>query len=418
MRGGRGGGRNEDHHVGKLTAKQVENIAEAGKYEDGEGLRLLVDKSGNKRFIFRYQFEGRRREMGLGGYPAVSLKGARDAAAAVRVQLSQRVDPLASRQAAEEAERLERSKSRTFEECAQEYIAAHSPSWKNEKHRQQWRNTLATYAYPTIGEKPVQEVSTADVLAILKPIWLTKAETASRVRNRIELVLDAARAQGLRTGENPAQWRGHLDKLLPKRSQAQAVKHRPAMPWDDVPAFMTLLSGRRSGAARALRFTILTACRSTEVLHATWAEFDLKGRVWTIPGERMKANKPHRVPLTDAMLEVLELQRGHDDTWVFPGWREGRPFSNMAMVKVMRDANLGHFVPHGFRSTFRDWSAECTMFPRDVCEMALAHAIENRVEAAYRRGDLFEKRRALMEAWSDHVVPRLATPAEAQQLAA
>lgn len=386
--------------MGKLTAKQVENTTDAGKYEDGDGLRLIIDRSGNKRFIFRYQFEGRRREMGLGGYPAVSLKGARDAAAAVRVQLSQRVDPLAARQAAEEAERLERAKSRTFEECAMEYIAAHSPSWKNEKHRQQWPNTLATYAYPLIGEKPVQEVSTADVLAILKPIWLTKAETASRVRNRIELVLDAARAQGLRSGENPALWRGHLDKLLPKRSKVQTVRHRPAMPYAEVPAFMTLLKGKRSGVARALRFTVLTACRSTEVLHARWAELDLEGRVWTIPGERMKASKPHRVPLTDAMLEVLALQRGRDVEWVFPGYRVGRPFCNMAMVKVMRDANLGHFVPHGFRSTFRDWSAECTMFPRDVCEMALAHTIENRVEAAYRRGDLFEKRRALMEAWS------------------
>ncbi|KAB1078366.1 tyrosine-type recombinase/integrase [Methylobacterium soli] len=386
--------------MGKLTAKLIENLKEPGKYEDGDGLRLVVGKGASRKWVLRYRFGQQRREMGLGSYPAVSLKAARDASAALRAQLVQRVDPLAAKQAEEEAQRLVVAKTWTFEECAKEYISAHSLGWKNEKHRQQWPNTLATYAYPVIGSKPVQEVTTADVLAILKPIWMSKTETASRVRNRIELVLDAAKAQGYRSGENPALWRGHLDKLLPRRSKARAVTHRPAMPWDEVPAFVRLLETKRSGAARALRFTILTARRSTEVLHATWSEFDLKARVWTIPGQRMKAGKPHRVPLTEAMLAVLELQRGHDDVWVFPGWRLGRPFSNMAMVKVMRDAALGHFVPHGFRSTFRDWAAECTHFPSEVVEMALAHTIENRVEAAYRRGDLFEKRRTLMEVWT------------------
>jgi integrase len=389
--------------MGKLTAKLIENLREPGKYEDGNGLRLVVGKGTSRKWVFRYRFGTQRREMGLGSYPTIALKAARDAAAAVRAQLVQRIDPLAARQAQEAADQADEARIWTFEECAKEYITAHSPGWKNEKHRQQWPNTLATYAYPVIGSKPVQDVTTADVLAIVRPIWMSKAETASRVRNRIELVLDAAKAQGYRSGENPALWRGHLDKLLAKRSKARTVVHRPAMPREDVPAFMHALAKKRSGAAKALRFTILTACRSTEVLHATWAEFDLQGRVWTIPGIRMKANKPHRVPITDAMLEVLQSQLGHDEVWVFPGYRVGRPFSNMAMVKLMRDAGL-HYVPHGFRSTFRDWAAECTNFPQHVCEMALAHAIENRVEAAYRRGDLFEKRRAPMETWAAYAI--------------
>jgi len=264
--------------MGKLTAKLIENLREPGKYEDGDGLRLVIGQGASRKWVLRYRFGTQRREMGLSSYPAISLKAARDAAAAIRAQLVQRIDPLAARQAQEAVYETVAAWIWTFEECAKEYIAAHSPGWKNEKHRQQWPNTLATYAYPVIGSKPVQDVTTADVLAIIRPIWISKSETASRVRNRIELVLDAAKAQGYRSGENPALWRGHLDKLLAKRSKARTVVNRPAMPREDVPAFMHALTKKRSGAAKALRFTILTACRSTKVLHATWAEFDMPGR--------------------------------------------------------------------------------------------------------------------------------------------
>ncbi|GJE45030.1 tyrosine-type recombinase/integrase [Methylobacterium soli] len=388
--------------MGKLTAKQVDNLKEAGTYEDGEGLRLVIGKGATKRWVFRYQLEGKRREMGLGPFPSISLKGARDAAAAHRAQIAQKIDPLDAKRAAEQAGLEEAAKVPTFRECAEEYIAAHRAGWKNGKHAEQWTSTLKTYAYRTIGAKRVDEITTAAVLTILTPIWQKKPETASRVRGRIELILDAAKANDYRSGENPARWRGHLDKLLPARSKVRKVVNQPAMPREDVPAFMVALSTYRGGGARALQFTVLTACRSSEVLNATWSEIDLDGCVWTIPAERMKGSRVHRVPLTLAMMAILQAQQGHDPHWVFPGRNYGRPLCNMTMLKVMRDMGLGHFVPHGFRSTFRDWAAECTNFPRDVCEMALAHAIENSVEAAYRRGDLFEKRQSLMSAWSDY----------------
>lgn len=387
----------------KLTAKQVDTIRAPGIYEDGQGLRLVVGQGGSKSWIFRYQLNGRRRQMGLGSFPIISLKAARDAAAACRAQIAQKVDPLDARREAEAVQQQAERQVPTFRECAKEYIDEHKAGWKNAKHGDQWASTLKTYAYPHIGSRPVNEVDTAAIRAILKPIWQKKPETASRVRGRIELILDAAKANEYRTGENPARWRGHLDKLLPARSKVRAVVHQPAMPREDVPAFMAALGAYKGGAARALQLTILTACRSSEILNATWSEFDLPGRVWAIPETRMKGGRIHRVPLTDAMMLILRAQLGHDRQWVFPGRKYGRPLSNMAMLKVMRDMELGHYVPHGFRSTFRDWAAECTNFPRDVCEMALAHAIENSVEAAYRRGDLLEKRRPLMEAWASYL---------------
>lgn len=388
----------------KLTAKLVDNLGAAGIYEDGNGLRLIVGRGGSKSWIFRYQLNGRRRQMGLGSFPVISLKAARDAAAVCRVQVSQKVDPIDARRDVEVAEQQAAAQTPTFLECAEDYILEHRAGWKNGKHADQWASTMRAYVYPQIGNRPVDEVDTAAVRAILKPIWRTKPETASRVRGRIELILDAAKANDHRTGENPARWRGHLDKLLPARSKVRKVVNQPAMPREDVAAFMTALGTCKGGGARALQFTILTACRTGEVLNATWTEIDLADRVWTIPAQRMKGNRVHRVPLTDAMLAVLQAQQGHDCQWVFPGRKFGRPLCNMTMLKVMRDMGLGHFVPHGFRSTFRDWAAECTNFPRDVCEMALAHAIENSVEAAYRRGDLFEKRRALMDAWSEYAM--------------
>lgn len=386
----------------KLTAKQVDTIRAPGIYEDGQGLRLIVGQGGSKSWIFRYQLNGRRRQMGLGSFPIVSLKAARDGAAACRAQIAQKTDPLDAKRAAEANQQQAERQIPTFRECAEEYIEEHKPSWKNPKHADQWVSTLKTYVYPHIGNRPVSDIDTAAVRTILKPVWHKRPETASRVRGRIEQVLDAAKANDHRSGENPARWRGHLDKLLPARSKVRAVVHQPAMPREDVPAFMAALGAYKGAAARALQFTILTACRSSEILNATWSEFDLPGRVWAIPEKRMKGGRIHRIPLNDAMMVILQAQLGHDRHWVFPGRKYGRPLSNMAMLKVMRDMGLGHYVPHGFRSTFRDWAAECTSFPREVCEMALAHAIENSVEAAYRRGDLFEKRRALMEAWAAH----------------
>lgn len=391
--------------MGKLNAKQIENLTEPGTYDDGDGLRLMVKASGSKSWVFRYQFQGKRRDMGLGSFPAVSLKAARLAIADHRRTMAAGADPMAARDAErerqQEAQRQQAAKRVTFESVAAEYIEAHRKGWKNAKHGQQWANTLATYAAPIIGHLPPAEITTAHVLEILQPIWGEKTETASRVRNRIELILDAAKAKGLRDGENPARWRGHLDKLLPKRSKVQAQQHHAALPWADLPAFMASLAGRDAPTYQAIRLTILTACRTSEVLGATWAEIDLESRTWTIPAARMKARKEHRVPLSDAALEVLaSLPRVEGSPYLFPGARPGRPLSNLAMLMGLRRMGRGDLTMHGFRSTFRDWAAERTHYPREVCEMALAHVVAGGAEAAYWRGDVFDKRRALMADWA------------------
>ena len=395
--------------MGKLNPKQVENLAEPGTYEDGDGLRLVVKVTGRKSWVLRYQLNGKRREMGLGSFPDVGLKAARLAAAEQRKLLTTGTDPMAARDASREAlranERAAAAKAITFKKAASDYIAAHRTGWKNAKHAQQWENTLATYAEPIIGHLPVSEVATAHVLEILQPIWNTKTETASRVRNRIELVLDAAKARGLRDGENPARWRGHLDKLLPKRAKVRAVEHHTALPWPELPAFMEELAKHEALSYAAIRLTILTACRTSEVLGATWDEVDLESHTWTIPAARMKAGKDHRVPLSDAAQKVLEgLPRIDNSPYLFPGARQGRPLSNLAMLMGLRRMGRGNLTMHGFRSTFRDWAAERTQYPREVCEMALAHKIAEGAEAAYWRGDIFEKRRALMVDWAKYAI--------------
>ncbi|BAP80327.1 phage integrase [Pseudomonas sp. MT-1] len=393
--------------MGKLNPKQVENLSEPGTYEDGDGLRLVVKATGRKSWVMRYQLNGKRREMGLGGFPDIGLKAARQAAADQRKLLTAGADPMATRDAEREALRASQmvaaAKAVTFKKVATDYIAAHRAGWKNVKHAQQWENTLATYAEPVIGHLPAAEVSTAHVLEILQPIWITKTETASRVRNRIELILDAAKARGLRDGENPARWRGHLDKLLPKRAKVRAVEHHTALPWPDLPAFMDGLAKHDALSYAAIRLTILTACRTSEVLGATWDEVDLESHTWTIPAARMKAGKDHRVPLSDAALKVLgSLPRIDGSPYLFPGARQGRPLSNLAMLMGLRRMGRGNLTMHGFRSTFRDWAAERTQYPREVCEMALAHKIAEGAEAAYWRGDIFEKRRALMADWAKY----------------
>jgi len=389
--------------MSKLTARGVQT-AGTGKHEDGEGLRLVVSPTGARKWVLRVTVEGKRREMGLGSYPAVSLADARSKASDARRLVRDGQDPITVRKV--EPERIP-----TFDEAAARYIEGHSPGWSNAKHADQWRNTLETYAAPVIGSKPVDQIGTEDVLKILQPIWTTKTETAKRVQGRIENILDWSTARKYRAGENLARWRGHLDKLLPKPTKVAKPVHHPAMPYHDVPAFMVELEGNCSVSALALRFLILTACRTGEVIGAQWPEVDLEARAWTIPAARMKAGQTHRVPLSDAAMDVLQaLPRVDGNSYLFVGARHGRPLSNMALLQLMRGmgygvgGDRGAYVPHGFRSAFRDWSGEVSSFPRDVCEMALAHVIANKVEAAYRRGDLFEKRRLMMNAWAEFVI--------------
>jgi integrase len=385
--------------LNKLTARTVISINEPGRHGDGGGLYLVVDKSGAKRWVFLYRREDRLREMGLGGVKSVTLARARELAGAARTALQAGIDPIA-------AKRAPVVSVPTFGDEADTYIEAMKPQFRNAKHVAQWEMTLREYAAP-LRSKPVNEVGTADILAVLKPLWLTKSETASRVRGRIERVLDASKAKGHRSGENPAQWRGHLDKLLPKRKKL-ARGHHAAMPYVDVPEFIKELREREALAARALEFTILTAARSGETFGAVWKEFDLAAGVWTVPAERMKGGREHRVPLTPRALAIVEEMkplRAGADAFVFPGQRKGRPLSVMSMDMVLRRMEQDVTV-HGFRSSFRDWCGEASTFPREIAEAALAHVVGDETERAYRRGDALEKRRKLMDAWAGFCEPR------------
>ncbi|MCI0653578.1 MAG: integrase arm-type DNA-binding domain-containing protein [Methylococcaceae bacterium] len=386
--------------IHKLNPRRVAT-ARPGKYEDGGGLRLVVSKSGGKKWVFRFTLDDKRREMGLGSYPSVNLADARNKAIEYRKLVADGIDPI-------EAARIEPEKIPSFTTCAARFIRAHRRSWRSTKHARQWASTLKTYACPVIGSKLVDAIDTGDVLKILSAIWTTKTETAKRIQGRIENIFDYAAAHKYRDPMNPARWRGHLDKLLPKPSKVKKVDHHPAMPYSEVPAFMVELLRNNSVSALALRFLILTATRTSEVLGAQWLEIDTNAAIWTIPASRMKAQREHRVPLSDAAMAVLgSLPRFENNPFVFPGTLQ-RPLSNMALLQLMRGmgygvgGSRGDYVPHGFRSSFRDWSGEVSSFPRDVAEMALAHAIENKVEAAYRRGDLFEKRRKMMAAWGNY----------------
>ncbi len=389
--------------MGSLTVKAVEKLIKAGTpgtTGDGDGLYLQVARNGSPSWLYRFQLNGKRRNMGLGSCDLVTLAEAREKTAEARKLAAAGIDPIEDRK---EKEGAAKAASVTFDNCASDYIAAHRPGWKNAKHAQQWENTLATYATPIIGKLAPQDITTAHILEILKPIWSAKPETASRLRNRIELILDAAKARNLRHGENPARWRGHLDKLLPKRTKVRAVVHHAALPWADIPKFMAALAEHCDLTYEAMRLTILTACRTSEVLAATWGEIDKGARTWTIPGTRMKSGKEHRVPLSDAAIEILtNLPRIDGSPHLFPSTRKGKHLSNMAMLMGLRRMQRDDLTMHGFRSSFRDWAAECTPHPNFVVEMALAHVVGNAVEAAYRRGDLFEKRRQLMEDWAQY----------------
>jgi len=373
---------------GVLTARKVET-AGPGIYEDGAGLRLVVKSTGARSWVLRYQIGGKRRDLGLGGWPDVSLARAREKAQAARAQKADGVDPLAERS---------RKAVLTFRDAAEALIESKRPGWRNEKHSNQWAATLSTYAYPKLGDLDVKRITTADVLEVLRPIWTTKTETASRLRQRVEAVLDSATATGARTGDNPARWKGHLQALLPAPAKVARVQHHAALPWRDVPTFTVELAGREGVAARALAFAILTAARSGEVRGMTWGEIDQTNGLWIVPAHRMKAHKEHRVPLSAAALALLP-ERGKPDALVFPG-TGGRPLSDMSLTAVLRRMGRDDLTVHGFRSSFRDWSGESTHHPREVIEAALAHRLKDKAEAAYARGDLMEKRRVLMEDWA------------------
>lgn len=363
------------------------------------GLALQVLPTGARTWILRMVIGGRRRDMGLGGYPAVALANAREAARVARNKVKEGVDPVDEARAARSALRAKQAAALTFEQCAAKYIKAQAAGWRNPKHAQQWTNTLTTYAYPILGGLLVRDVEVSHVLAVLEPIWTSKTETASRLRGRIESVLDWATARGYRQGLNPARWRGHLDNLLASPSKVARVEHHDALPVVEAPAFMVKLRRAAGMGARALEFAILTAARSGEVRGATWDEIDLGAAVWTVPAERMKAGREHRVPLSAPALDLLRaLPRISGCPLVFPSSRNG-PLSDMTLTATLRRMNVDA-VPHGFRSTFRDWAAERTNYPAEVAEMALAHAIGDKVEAAYRRGDLFDKRRRMMDDWA------------------
>jgi integrase len=389
--------------AGKLNAVRVRALVQPGTYGDGGGLYLQVRGPEQRSWLYRYKIGGRPRLMGLGVLADVTLAEARDKAAVARKLARQGVDPIDTRAAERTAANASRGLN-TFREVAEAYQRGHAASWRNAKHRWQWSNTLERFAFPVMGSVPVAAVTVAEVMRVVEPLWHEKPETASRVRGRIETVLDYATARGWRSGDNPARWRGHLANLLPAPAKVRRVKHHAALPWPEVGGFMVALRAQPGIAALALQFAILTAARTGEVIGATWGEVDMASGVWTVLGERMKAGRDHRVPLSEPTMMLLrELQKLRLDVnpaaFVFSGARVGRGLSNTAMLMLLRRMGRPDLTTHGFRSAFRDWCAETTAYPAEVAEAALAHVVSDKVEAAYRRGDLFEKRRRLMEEW-------------------
>ncbi|OTP69746.1 tyrosine-type recombinase/integrase [Caballeronia sordidicola] len=392
----------------ELGALAVSRLSQPGLHTVGRvaGLALQVTATGARSWIFRTMVGGKRREMGLGAYPAVSLKDAHLKAQSMRNEIESGVDPVLARKEAASRLRASQTAEIDFAEAAKRYIAAHSHEWKNAKHGEQWKNTLTTYAYPLIGKMMVRHINREHVLEILEPIWAAKTETASRVRGRIESVLDWSRVKGFRSGDNPASWRGNLDHLLSKPSKTKTVRNHPALPLDQMGDFIFTLRAAKTTAARCLEFAILTAARSGETRGATWTEIDLVHGVWSIPADRMKVSKEHRVPLSNAALHLLKaMPRLKDCDYVFPT-PAGKMLSDMTLLAILRRAKLDA-TPHGFRSTFRDWAGEKTNYPRELAEVALAHVKGDSTEAAYWRGDVLERRRQMMSDWADFIGSRL-----------
>lgn len=391
----------------RLNALAVKAATNPGYYLDGNGLHLQVSKSGSKSWVLRFALNGKRRDMGLGSASVLSLAQARSKAQKCRLLLADGVDPIEARDALKARAASEAAKMRTFKECAEDCIEDRSAEWRNEKHAQQWANTLATYAYPHIGALPVSTINMGLVRQCIDPIWTTKTETASRVRQRIESVLDWAKAHGFRSGDNPAAWRGHLESVMSKPSKVAKSKNHVALEYAALPAFISSIQSKEGIAAAALEFVILTVARTGEVIGAMPEEFDLKAKIWTVPAERMKAGVEHNVPLSPRAVEIVKrmLAEHPESVWVFPGAREGMPLSNMAMMELVRGMGTTNaagepITVHGFRSTFRQWAAEQTTFPREVAEHALAHRLPDKVEAAYQRSTMVDKRRALMNDWA------------------
>jgi integrase len=404
--------------IGKLKALDVSRKSQ-GYHGDGGGLYLLVGRTGARSWVFRYRVDGRLREMGLGPVHTIGLAEARQRARECRMKRIDGIDPIEEKRATRLAAQLEATKAMTFKGCAEAYIKSHSAGWKNPKHAAQWPSTLEMYVYPIFGRLSVQGVEVGLVMKALEPIWTTKPETASRVRGRIESVLDWATARGYRKGENPARWRGHLENLLPKKTKVRRVEHHAALPYTELGEFIAELRQQEGVAARGLEFAILTVARTGEVIGAKWSEINLAERLWTIPAERMKAGKEHRARLSDAVLAILEeMQKIRRNDYVFPGGKSGHPLSNMAFLMLLRRMGRGDLTAHGFRSTFSDWCSERTNFPTEVREMALAHTVSDKVEAAYRRGDLFQKRRQVMDAWARFATTTPTIAAEVVPIAA
>lgn len=399
--------------VGKLTIAIIDRLSKPGLYGDGGNLYLKIGESGSRSWVVRFKIDGRSRKLGLGPLSLIDLATAREKAVdACRVLLSGH-DPIEVKHAADTAAKLAYANSQTFDQCAAAYIEAHRAGWKNAKHAAQWAATIKTYASPHFGALPVKDIDTAMVMRALKPIWIKKTETATRVGGRIKKIMSWAEALGYRAegSKNPAQWTGHLDQLLPARNKVSKVKHHAALPYDDLPDFMVALQGQYGTAALAMEFAILTAARTGEVIGATWPEVDLANRMWVVPEHRMKGGREHRVPLSDraiAILEDVKLIRQQGD-FLFPGLKRGKPMSDMALLMTLRRMNRSDLTTHGFRSTFRDWVSERTSFSGEVAEMALAHAVKGKVEQAYRRGDLFDKRRDLMNIWASYCLSPPAT---------
>ena len=397
----------------KLTALQIKN-AKPGMLHDGGGLYLQVSKVGSKSWIYRYFSDGKSHDHGLGSFKVLTLAEAREAALQCRKLRAQGLDPIREKKQQRIAARLEDAKAITFKDCVEQYLKAHASAWKENRHKDKWERSLELYAYPTLGDLPVGEIDIDYVFRALDLIWEDKNETASRVRGRIEQVLDWARVRGFREGDNPARWNGNLSHLLPAKNKIAKKKHLKSLPYADLPDFWKELSQRSTNAAAMLRFTILTATRTGDTRFATWGEIDMDNKLWTIPGERMKAGKQHRVPLSPQAVQILkELAKQHpaeaqdDSDLVFPGPKQGQPHSENAMLNVLDQMGYkGRITVHGFRSTFKVWAVEQTDYANDISEMALAHTIPNAVEAAYKRTDLLDKRRELMNEWSGYCCGR------------
>ena len=403
--------------INKLSDRWVKATKQPGRFADGNGLYLQVSQSASKSWLFRFMQDGRSREMGLGSTSAISLAEARTAALQCQRLLRDGIDPIKDRHERLTKVKAEKRDVLTFSHCAAEYLKAHSASWKSLRHAEIWASSVKRYADPVIGAMPVNAVDRSHIMRVLDPIWRVKTETAKKLRGRLESILDWATVQDYRKGENPARWKGHLDKLLPKPSEVHRVKHFPALPYQEINAFMNELRQREAASARALRLIILTAVRSGELRGAVWSEFNLADATWTIPAERMKAGKEHVIPLSAEAVSILQaLPRMASSGYLFTGAKSGRPLSDVVFKKLMERMKRSGITTHGFRSSFRDWAAEQTSFPREVIESALAHQLRDKAEAAYFRSNLLNKRRELMNMWGEYMKKPLVQEAEVIQL--